>query len=186
MKRLTILLAATVCALLLLGPTPARAHEGPGSIEVLAADPAEPLTLRYRVKVISVNDGHPAPEATVTATVVDEASPQTPVPMAKVDDGIYEATVSFPRDGQWTVRFASLRPTATLERVEAVAPPPTTTTTAPPTTVTAANADHATLARDAGDDGGNPLLWPGVIGVVVIAAAIGFAVSRPRRPKPSP
>lgn len=116
-------------------PHAAVAHDGDGRIEVVSAEPRGDGAIAYRLRVVYIADGHGAPEATVTATVVDPANPQAPQPLTKSpEDGIYEGDVRFPRPGPWTIRFTTLRPTATLERAEEIVAPPTTTTVVPSTT----------------------------------------------------
>lgn len=139
MKRLgRLALLFLVIALATVIPPAAVAHDGDGRIEVISAEPRADGAIAYRLRVVFIADGHGAPEATVTATVVDPANPQAPQPLTKsAEDGIYEGDVRFPRPGPWTIRFTTLRPTATLERAEEIVAPPTTTTvvsstTAPP------------------------------------------------------
>ena len=111
--------------------SPGAAHDGDGRIEVISAEPRGDGTIAYRLRVIFLADAHAAPEATVTATVVDPAKPQAPQPFTKsAEDGIYEADVRFPRPGPWTIRFTSLRPTATLERPEEIVASSTVTSAA--------------------------------------------------------
>ena len=115
--------------------SPVAAHEGEGRIEVISAEPRGDGTIAYRLRVVFLADEHAAPESTVTGTVIDPAKPQAPQPLTKsAEDGIYEGDVRFPGPGPWTVRFTTLRPTATLERAEEFVAPSTTTSTASSTT----------------------------------------------------
>ena len=172
---------ALLLTTLALAP-PAAAHEGEGAIDVIRSEPAGGLALRYELKVSFVADGHGAPDATVTATVVDPAGARTPVPFTKVrEDGTYEGTVTVPAPGTWTVRFTALRPTATLERPEEIAAPATTADTAATTTdrPNAANASEASRGR-ARSEGKNPL--PLYLAGGIVAAGVGAALVLARKP----
>ena len=149
----------------------AMAHDGDGRIEVLAAEPRPDGTVGYRLRVVFSADGHPAPESTVTATVVDPADPQAPQPLAKsAEEGVYEGEVRFPRPGPWTVRFTSLRPTASLERGEDVAAPTTTTTSTPPaSTTTIAESTPSASSPRATKRGPSP---EQILGGVVLVGAL--------------
>lgn len=182
--RQVVLLALAAFALTAAIAPVSSAHEGEGTIEVLAAEPAAPLEVAYRVRLTFTEDGHPAADATVTAVAERPgAAPTTPQPMtATGEEGVYAATVRFPDAGQWTVRFTAVTPEATLERAETVAPPPTTTTTTSTTTTTTEPpATTAPTPRlDRGDDGGVPLL-PVALGGVALAVAAGVLTARRRR-----
>jgi hypothetical protein len=124
-------LAVAAVALVLVfgagGAVPAGAHDGDAIIAVEAAHPAG-TGVHYIVRVTWQNDGHPAADATVTASAVGSDGTQlTPVTLAAADsDGRYAGVVDFPAPGSWTVRITSIDPTGTLEQAQEVAPPPTT------------------------------------------------------------
>lgn len=164
-----------ILAVLLAVVPAASAHEGQGALAVVAADPAGPLAVSYRVRLTFLRDGHPVDDATVTA--VAEAAgqpPQAPHLMAPAGgDGVYSATVQFPSPGEWRVRFTAVTPPATAERAEAVAPPPTTTTTTAPVRVTTPDGRPDGLE---GFDWGQAALF-----IVVTAAVAGLASSVPLR-----
>jgi hypothetical protein len=185
-----------VCAALAaLGTSPAYAHEGEGIFELQAQGPADSLTVRYVVRLTWANDGHPAFDATVTATPIDPGgTPQTPVPMQfEGDDGRYSGTITYPSAGNWTVRFTSVSPASTMEIVEELTDPAATATT---TTSTLSSATTAPVDVDdtqperaapppVTDDGGG-----GVNGLLVAAmlalAAVGVALAlRTRRTRES-
>jgi hypothetical protein len=180
---LTLLLTSVLAA-----APPSSAHEGQGTIEVSSSMPAGDFTLRYQLQVTYVADGHGSPDATVTATVVDPSGARTPVPFTKGgEDGIYEGAVTYPAAGNWTVRFTSLRPTATLERLEEVAAPAPTTTSVAASTTTAATTSDATDEgpADRGPAEGKSPLAIYLAGVVV-AVAIGAALLLARRGSSGP
>jgi hypothetical protein len=146
------LLATAV--LVLAGAAPrAGAHEGDAVIEVEHAEPSG-LTVHYDVLVTWADDGHPAVDATVTATALGADGTQvTPVTLAPTGtEGHYAGAVEFPSAGSWTVRVTSIKPTGTIEVDREVTAPAAEdqATTAPPET--AAPAEDATGA--AGEDDG--------------------------------
>lgn len=169
MKR-ALRLPAVVAFLVAVATPPAPAHEGRGAIEVLAAEPAGPLAVAYRVRLTFVADGHAVDGATVTLVGEDDAGHATaPTPMEPGGTaGVYVATAGFPAPGTWRLRFTAVTPPATAERTEVVAPPPTTTmaTTTVPATTT------STVGDDAGGGPSTPLLAllaiPVVVGAVVL------------------
>lgn len=169
-------------AVLVAADRPAAPHEGAGAIEVVRSDAAGDLTVRYRLRVTFVDDGHGAPEATVTATVLDATGPRTPVAFARAEeDGVYEGTVTYPAPGPWTVRFTSIRPTGSIEHPEQVAAPATTTTAAPSDT-TRPPADAGPEGVDRPEGGTKlPLSLAGAVATVGIATAVLLA--RKRRPE---
>lgn len=174
-RSLTVLLVAL--AVVLFGSGAAQAHEGEGAITVESAQDA-PDGTTFTVRVTWLNDGHPAADATVTATATDGSGvPQTPVTMAATDaDGRYQAFVPFPAAGTWTIRFSVVTPTATVE-VSRVVEPVATTTTEPEPVVTA-----STIGVD-GDGNGGPLkaaVGGGVLVAIVVGAAVGFRRSTRR------
>jgi hypothetical protein len=167
---------------------------------VLTVETAEPTAgaVHYVVRLTWENDGHPAVDATLTATpVTADGTSLTPVPLAALDaDGRYEATVTFPEPGPWTVRLTSVTPTATMEvtaQVASAANTPSTTvaTTAPPTTAapttTAAAAgddsrgDAAGDTGDTGDDGSSAGALIAFGGLAVLVAVVAVSVVRARR-----
>lgn len=183
-----LFLAAAFASFGVAGATgPIGAHEGDGRLEVLTAEPREGGTVAYRVRSVFIADGHPAPEATVTATVVDPADPQVPQTLTKdAEDGVYEGVVRFPRAGTWTVRFTSLRPTATLERTEDIAPPSTSAPAPDPTASTSPaplddEPPHSppSAPSGAGSDSSGPIV--ALVAVVAIGVLAGALWRRRRR-----
>jgi hypothetical protein len=128
---------------------PAGAHEGDAVITIEAAHPAG-TSVHYIVRVTWENDGHPAVDATVTATgVAADGTQLTPVTLTPADsDGRYAGIVAYPSAGAWTVRVTSVRPTGSVERAEQV--------TAPATTVPADDASDATTGSGGDDEGFAP------------------------------
>jgi hypothetical protein len=192
---------ALLAALVAAGP-PAAAHEGDGELALQLADPAAhtaPGTVRYRVLLTFLNDGHPADDATVT--VVAEPSGAGAVPIGPLTmapgaaEGTYEAAVAFPSAGSWTVRFTAVTPAALLELPQELAPtPPAPTTSAAPTASTArtssaspptsstattsavpvATGAGANPGDDPSDDGGGSGPW--LVAAAVILLATGVAI----------
>jgi hypothetical protein len=174
---------------------PGAAHEGEGAIEVLAAAAAGPRAVEYTIRLTYAADGHGANDATVTAVVVggDGAVVGTPAVMERGDgEGVYVATVSFPAEGRWTVRFTAVTPPATLEvgqTIEEPGAPASTTmtpaTAAPPATAAEAPASTPRGAGGEGDAtaGGGGAPWPVVVALAAPAAgaALLLGVRRARR-----
>ena len=170
-----------------LGAPSASAHEGEGILE-LDAQPAAPgRSVPYVVRLTWADDGHPAVDATVTATAVDPSgTPQTPVLLEEQgDNGRYAGTVTFPSGGAWTVRFTAVTPSATLEVIQEVAEPApstpasdvtTTTDTSSAETSRGAEAVDAADASDVEESSGGVagLLAAGFLFVIVAGAIFGF------------
>ena len=185
----TILLCAAFATT--LGVPSASAHEGQGILEIDAQPAAPGLSVPYVVRLTWADDGHPAVDATVTATAIDPSgSPQTPVILQQQgDDGRYAGTVTFPSVGAWTVRFTAVTPSATLEVIQEVAEPPpstptsgvtTTTDTGSSATSTSAEAVDAVDASDVEESSGGiaGLLAAGFLAVIVAGAVFGFVRAR--------
>ena len=157
-RQLRNCFVAIAVAVALLGPaSPAAAHEGGGTLTVESAESTDSGSVRYVVRLIWNNDGHPAAAADTTMTAVPvgaDGTAQTPVTLDPVDDdGRFAATVEFSSPGAWTVRFTAITPEATLEVPQQIDPPPTTTSTAAPST-TSSEAGVPTTATDAPEDEG--------------------------------
>lgn len=126
---------AVGAALLIAMATAAAAHEGQAIINVESqADQA--TGTEYTIRAVWTNDGHPAADATVTATPIDPAGTNgTPVAlMARDDDGRYGGFVPMPLPGRWTVRFTIVAPTGTLQVTRDVTEATTTTAERSPST----------------------------------------------------
>jgi copper resistance protein C len=203
--RLALVVIGLVAVIVAGGAARAGAHEGEGQFTVSLVDPPAPRapgSVRYQVLLTYVNDGHPAPDATVTA-VAEGPTTVGPLPMAEAAEGTYEATVAFPSPGAWTVRFTAVTPAAVLEvtqdlpaaattTVASTVPPPTSTppsalpATSPSTAPGSTIGDPGEAAGDKDDDGGGGV-WPVVLlalgaGAVV---AVGAAVLVRRRRQPA-
>jgi hypothetical protein len=156
--RIVVALVATVIALCLgVGPgtAPAGAHEGDAIVTLEATHPAG-MSMHYIVRVTWKNDGHPAADATVTATAVGSDGTQlTPVAMTPVDaDGRYEGVVDYPAAGSWTLRVTSIAPTGTLEQAQEVtAPPANEPSEAAPEVTTGQEGGFAPADDGTGDSG---------------------------------
>jgi hypothetical protein len=190
------LLVTLVTALLAFGAwaSPAAAHDGEAVVTVEQAHP-EGLGVHYVVLVTWADDGHPATDATVTATAVSPDGAQlTPVTLNAVDgEGHYAGVVQYPNPGAWTLRVTSIEPTGAAEQaqdVAAVAPTP------PPDEggeVTGeAEGGFAPADDDAGDaaadEGGSDddempvYLIVAALAVVVIGAVTAVNIIRRNRP----
>jgi hypothetical protein len=202
------LLGAAVLALGLVAG-PAGAHDGDAVLTVEAVHPAG-QSIHYIVRVTWANDGHPAADATVTATAVAADGTQlTPVPLAPADnDGRYTGAVEYPAPGAWTVRITSIEPTGTIEQPQEVtaaaatqAPDITTGEAtdggfAPADDGTGASADEsgdsaddaaqAPAADDTsdGDDGFPVLLVVAAAAVVLVGAVTAVNIIRRTRANP--
>ena len=199
--------AALVAALALavvLPATPAGAHDGPAIVDIEAAHPAGGTQVHYIVRVTWEDDGHPAEDATVTATAVGGDGAQlTPVALAPVDsDGRYAGVVEYPAAGSWTVRVTSIKPTGSAEQAQEVAATPVTEPGDGDNEVSTGDGDGTTDSTDAGggfapaddgtgsdgdeqaaaagsDDGGMPLyLIIAAAAVVLIGAATAVNIIR--------
>lgn len=178
-----------------LSASPAGAHDGDAVFAVEATEPQADGSVHYVVRVTWADDGHAAADATVNAIPIDGAgAAQTPVPMTAVDqDGRYEATVTFPSAGAWTIRFAAINPEGTFEQAQEVAEPATTTTAADTTTTAAGNetttsaatedTETASATQSSDDDDGSSSAGP-LIGVLIalgVLAVVGYLVWRSRQ-----
>ena len=158
------------------------------------------------------NDGHPATDATVTATgIAPDGTQLTPVPLAPADDdGRYAGPVDYPAPGGWTVRITAIEPTGTIEQAQEVtataatqAPSVTTgestdggfapaddgtgASTDDDTTDAGDDADATAAAADSRDGGGDdfPVLLVVAAAAVVLVGAV-TAVNVIRRTRANP
>ena len=208
--RLVALTAALVATMALaLGPLApsAGAHDGDAVLTVEATHPAG-LSVHYIVRVTWADDGHPAADATVTATgVAADGSQLTPVSLAPADeDGRYAGVVEYPEAGSWTVRITAIDPTGTVEQAQEVTAPTTTAPEAGDSEGDTAGADGDDAAAEGfapeddgtgssdeaatdgsdGDDGGMPVYLLVAAGVVVlVGAATSINVIRRNRTAPA-
>ena len=189
------------------GARPAAAHEGEGALALQVADPPAPTgpgSVRYQVLLTFLNDGHPAPDATVTVVAEQSGAsgrvgPLTMAPGAA--EGTYEATVAFPSAGSWTVRFTAVTPAAAArvgpggptgrtrpdhQRSAATSAAPGHRASVPPAT-TATVAVPTSGSADPGDDEGGSSWLPVVVAAILVAAVVGIgatALVRSRRTRP--
>lgn len=188
-RHLQRVLAVTVGLLAVLGPaTPANAHEGTGIVTVETAMET-PTGMEFTIRLTWENDGHPAADATVTATAIDPSGePTTPSPMTPIDDdGRYRAVLALPTPGTWTVRFSTISPTATLEVPQLItAAEPAPTTTKPERDPALDDHPIATtpdLSENPDDGGGNAattVIGGGLLIGIIGAAIVGFRRSTKR------
>jgi hypothetical protein len=178
---------AGLAAVVLVGVSvPVSAHEGDGIITVESGDVTGSVAT-YQVRLTWQNDGHPALDATVTATALRAADgqAQTPVSMSPADeDGRYRASLEL-APGDWTVRFTSVTPAGTTEVPLSIAELATTTTDATTTTTGATTSTSvAGVVVSSDDDSG--LSTAAVVGLAAVGlvalAAIGLALRARSRP----
>ncbi|HET6952896.1 MAG TPA: FixH family protein [Acidimicrobiales bacterium] len=155
--RLAAGVLAAVALLTVGAAAPATAHEGDGVVTIEEVHPAG-ASVHYIVRVTWENDGHPAADATVTATVVmPDGETLTPVVLAPADDdGRYAGAVEYPGAGSYTIRITSIDPTGTAEQTEDVSASPSTVppdVTAPGSEATTATAPEAGTGFAPADDG---------------------------------
>jgi hypothetical protein len=160
----------------LVAATPAFAHSDQGTMAAEVQPGAQPLTVTVRARVAFANDGHPAGEAAVNVTGTGPGgAPVGPTTLNRVDAGEYEATVTLPAPGDWSLQFNSTNPTATATATATLA---ATSTQAPPTSQV-----RRATANDDGDDDGSGLSAPAFVigGAVVVAALVGGVLVVRRR-----
>src|SRR5687768_12747752 len=93
---------------------PAGAHGATGTLGLEATPGSAPLTARVRALLEYSNDREVAPGATVTVEGRDAAGQAVgPLPLADQGRGLYEATLTFPAAGAWTLTVTAVNPTAT-------------------------------------------------------------------------
>jgi hypothetical protein len=132
-----------------MSPTVALAHGDEGVLEVVAVEPQPDGSVRYEVVLTFESDGHAVAGAAVTM-VAEEPGGGVVGPVGLTPtaiEGHYEAFLTLPGPGEWTVRFTSIEPQAVTE-LAATTPPATSLAapvgdTAAPTTPTTAPATDA-------------------------------------------
>lgn len=172
-RRTLALLAAVVVGIAALA-APALAHDDQGLFSVTVSEPSGDLAYDLQVALIYSGDREPVEGANVTAVAEGPGGTAGPFTLEPTEEpGSYATTVTFPAPGEWTVRFTSITPSATIEHPIAVAAPATTTTDAPTTTTNDQSTSTIELVEEeeaAADDGGiSPAL---VIAALVVASAI--------------
>lgn len=187
-----IRLLSAVCAAVLLlgaGAAPAGAHEGDGQLVVESAGgQPDSLALEYTVLLTYLEDGHPVEDASVTAVAEGPAGQSLgPVAMEPLGGGRYRGTIDFGEEGEWTVRFTSVTPPASIEHPETILAPPPVPTVEPPADPpadpsTTAPSTTGTIPEEAAprpvDDAGPPVLL--IAGVVVLIAGLAAAALKTR------
>lgn len=198
LRLLAVLGAALMLGLGFAAP-PAAAHDGEAVVVIEDAHPAG-TSVHYVVRVTWADDGHPAADATVTATGVGADGTQlTPVPLDPVDgDGRFAGVVEYPAPGSWTVRVTSIEPTGSAEQAQEITAP-ATDDGAPTDGAASSDDDEATAgfapaddgtgsgdeqaAADGSGDSGMPVyLLVAAAAVVVIGAATAVNIIRRRGP----
>ena len=192
MKRVITLAAVALCAAgaLPLGAGAASAsaaHGGDGVLEVEAAHPTS-TGVHFIVTLTYQNDGDAVSGAAVTATPISPSGESLdPVTLVPAADGTYQAPVDMPDPGEWTVRFASDEPPATLEQTVEVSD--TSTTGADGGSAGFAPADDGTGGSAAADDDSGSDSLPILLIVAAAVVAIGGTITALRivlRNRPGP
>lgn len=146
----------------------------------LEVTPSGPLQAFVRATVIYENDSEPALGAAVTVEATGPEGQTVPAtPLSEVGDGRYEATLTFPSAGAWTVRAVATDPAATGE-VSATIDESVASVT---TTVPDVEIAESRRARASGEDDGSSLVVP-IVAVAVIGlggALAAWLLQRRRR-----
>ena len=181
--RLRSVLAATL--LLWLIPVSVIAHSDEGEMTVTVAEQGSGTAIILEVGIVYTDDGHLAEEASVTATLIGTGGETVgPIDLARSSGGAYEAEVTVPTFGEWSILISSENPTATAEATVTLTEPttttsPLTTTTSTPATTTTQPDVTTTVPEDGGGDSGSLPILP-----ILAAGALvggGFALFRHSR-----
>lgn len=181
----TIAAALLTAALLLATPKVASAHDDVGVLDVVTAE-VDGLTVRYDVALIYSGDREPVAGATVTV-VAQSAAGVTVGPVNLESTGVpghYAVTLEYPSAGDWTVRFTSITPRATVERPESVAAADAGTATTPVGDEEEATTSTSTLKLvevEPDEEDSSATGWLVLGGVCVALAAIGALIVRSSR-----
>lgn len=186
---LLAVLAALVVLVVSAGTSwapPAGAHGDDGTMGIEVTPGPAPLTARVRILLEYANDGDVAPGATVVADAVGPGGQTVgPAPLADQGQGGYEAVLTMPAAGAWTVTVTATGPAATAtQEVTVVAAPATTaptpaTTDTPSSTDVRISSDRASQDEEPSDDGpGAALIAAIAVGVVAVAGAAVLLVRR--------
>ncbi len=186
---LVVLLALVVLAGLGpgLGPPPAGAHGGVGTMGLEVTPGPEPQSARVRVLLEYAGDRHLATGAVVTAAATGPAGAAlAPTPVPEVAEGRYTTVVALPAPGTWTVTVTAADPAATARAEVTVIDAATAPATGPATTPTRSTdggSDRAAARRDDGGDpaGSGPGLGLAVAAAAVVLVGVGLLAARARR-----
>lgn len=206
MRKATMLTTAIIVAVSgmltssVVVPGRAAAHGGEVVLTVDSANPAGELAVEYTVRLTYEGDGHPVEGAAVTAFAegpvgqFEGRETLGPVTMSPVGDGLYRATVEFPTEMQWSVRFTSMDPRATLSvvqdvvgegaQVPVVSEPNATVLPAAGAGTNRTAADSAPEADGSSsstDDGSTTVIWWVTATAAVLLVAAGLVVVARRR-----
>jgi YtkA-like len=177
-SRIRIAAVALIAAgVALVAVSPAFAHSDQGTMTAEVRPGADPTTVTARARVVFANDGHPASEATVTVTATGPGGAQAgPTTLNRVDEGEYEAALTLPAAGEWTLQFTAANPAASATVTATVQAPQTTT---PPSTT---DAGQRRVSGNYDDSSGlNASVFAIAGGAVVVAAVTGGVLIARRR-----
>lgn len=175
-----------VAVLAALG-APAGAHGAEGTMGIEVTPGTGLLTARVRVLLEYANDRDVAPGATVVAEARGPGGQTVgPQPLTDQGRGVYEATLTMPVAGTWTVTVRAANPSATAQADVVIAAAPTATTARPPTGDVRTSSDREARGTRAGRDGdeGGSGTAPIALAIVALAAGVGIGwvvVMRRRR-----
>jgi hypothetical protein len=174
-----VAIAFTFVTLTLITVSSAVAHSDQGTMTAETRPASQQLAVTARARVVFANDGHPANEAGVTVTGTGPGGAQLgSTPLNRVDDGEYEALVSLPAAGDWSLQFTSTNPAASARAISTVRAPESST---PPTLGCGVQARRADKDGDDDSSGPNAAVLAVGGGAVAAAAAVGGAVIARRR-----
>jgi len=196
-RRATRALLGVVAAGLLVVAIagPAGAHSATGFMGIEVTPGPAPLTAKVRVLLEYASDRHAVPGATVTATATGpDGAAVGPVPLDDRGEGAYDAVLTLPAAGAWTVTVTAVDPVATATEAVTVAAGSTTagrlegdlgtttTTSAGAADDIQISADQAAQDQRQADDGGtSPALIAAIAVVLVAAAGVVVVLVRGRR-----
>jgi hypothetical protein len=153
----------------------AGAHSETGNLQVdVVVRPG--LTAEVQVALSYASDGHPAEDATVSASATGpDGRSAGPVALTPIGLGGYRGELPLPGVGAWTVRAEAVEPAASAETTVEVAASPGPDTPDPDDTEPGDTLDDDDDDGGSGGggegDGSDP--WPWIVGGVVVAVAVG-------------
>jgi hypothetical protein len=181
----TPLLLLAFAFLAVVGLTaPAAAHGDTGTLGIEVTPGTAPLSAQVRLLLEYANDGDVAPGATVVAEAVGPDGARVgPVPATDRGAGRYDALLTMPTAGTWTVSVTSTNPAASASAEISVATTAATTTpsTRPADDVEASSQRASRTEADDDSSDGSPSPLVLVVIAVALVAAIVLAFNLVRR-----
>lgn len=188
--RRLVVVAVLAVGLLAAVAGPAGAHGPVGTMGIEVVPGAAPLTAQVRILLEYANDREVAAGATVTATATGpEGATVGPVPLLDRGQGRYDAVLTVPTAGSWSVAVTAADPAATAEATVSVSATSSSTSgtiagdLGRPDDTDDTGDERAAGARDADDgstDGPSPVLLIAIAVVLVAVGAVTFTLVRRR------